>query len=101
MPSPAYVEKHSFQLTAKAGSVMLFDAMMFHRAGYNSSEGIRRGVNHMFTTGILKQQINIPSSLKGKFADDPYLRMLFDYDATPPATVTEWRQTRIKKMKRV
>jgi ectoine hydroxylase-related dioxygenase (phytanoyl-CoA dioxygenase family) len=59
MPSDTYIQNHSFQVTAKAGSVIVFDSMIFHKAGFNSSVQIRRGVNHMFTTPILKQQIII------------------------------------------
>ena len=97
MPSEQYIQKHSAQVTAKAGALVLFDSMVFHRAGYNASHHIRRGLNHMFTTAILKQQINIPSMLNGKYSDEPFLRMLMGYDACPPGSVAEWRRSRINK----
>ena len=99
MPSDPYIEKHSFQVTAKKGSAILFDSMMFHRAGYNTSDQIRRGVNHMFTVPILKQQINIPESLNGKFSDDPFLKRLLGYEDVIPKTAREWRNKRLKKQK--
>lgn len=99
MPSDTFIQNHAFQVTAKAGSVLLFDSMLFHRAGYNSSERIRRGVNHMFTSAILKQQINIPEALEGRFGDDPSLRTLLGYDVVPAKSVREWRAGRLKRTK--
>lgn len=97
MPSERYLRKHARQITAESGSVILFDSMIFHKAGYNSSVQVRRGVNHMFTAPILKQQINIPESLQGKFKEDPFLRMLLGYETTTPKNVYDWRNERLKK----
>lgn len=97
MPSAEYVKKYATQITAPKGSVILFDSMVFHRAGYNSSDQIRRGINHMFTAPIIQQQISIPESLNGKFKDDPFLKRLLGYDIVLPKNVFEWRDKRIKK----
>jgi ectoine hydroxylase-related dioxygenase (phytanoyl-CoA dioxygenase family) len=97
MPSQQYIDKFATQITAKAGSVILFDSMVFHKAGYNTSDQIRRGLNHMYTSAILKQQINIPASLNGKYSDDSFLKMLLGYEACPPTSVFEWRNQRINK----
>ncbi len=97
MPSEQYVAKYATQTVAPKGSVILFDSMVFHRAGYNSSNQIRRGINHMYTAAILKQQIDIPESLHGKFSDDPFLKMLLGYDTKIPDNVVEWRKSRLKK----
>src|SRR6185437_4179095 len=95
MPSEEYVQKHAFQTVAPKGSVIIFDSMIFHKAGYNSSNQVRRGINHMYTSAILKQQINIPASLKGKFSDDPFLKMLLGYEAKIADSVYEWRKSRL------
>jgi ectoine hydroxylase-related dioxygenase (phytanoyl-CoA dioxygenase family) len=97
MPSIEYITKFGKQVIAPQGSAILFDAMIYHKAGYNSSDQIRRGINHMFTSAILKQQINIPSSLSGKFSEDPFLKMLLGYETTIPANVVEWRKSRLNK----
>lgn len=97
MPSVEYIAKHTVQTVAKPGSVILFDSMVFHKAGYNSSDIIRRGINHMFTAPILKQQINVPAMLKGKYSDDPFLKMVMGYDVVPADSVYEWRKARIDK----
>ena len=99
IPSEQYIEKHGLQVHAPAGSVILMDSMVFHRAGYNSSNIIRRAINHVYVTGILKQQINIPAMLKGKYADDPFLKMLLGYEAAEADNVNDYRLRRAEKMK--
>jgi ectoine hydroxylase-related dioxygenase (phytanoyl-CoA dioxygenase family) len=96
-PSVRYMEKHAVQVTARAGSVLMFDSMMFHKAGYNSSNIIRRGVNHLYARSIVRQQIDLPEMLKGKYSDDPFLNMLLGYDARSSASVEDFRNRRLKK----
>ncbi len=100
MPSQEYVDKHQMQVSATQGSVIIFDSMVFHKAGYNSSNQVRRGINHVYTTGILKQQINFPAMLKGKFSDDPFLRIFLGYESEVPASVMDWREIKMKKIKK-
>ena len=99
MPSASFIEKNAVQVNAKAGSVLVFDAMMFHKAGYNSSKQIRRGINHVYVSGILKQQINLPEFLKGKFKDDKFLSVFLGYESETPKSVSGWRQKKIEKQK--
>jgi ectoine hydroxylase-related dioxygenase (phytanoyl-CoA dioxygenase family) len=98
MPSEEYVKKHAVQVSAPAGSVVIMDSMIHHRAGHNISNRIRRGINHMYVTGILKQQVDIPRALDGKYSDDPFLRMLLGYESDVPAGVNDWRKRREQKM---
>jgi len=98
-PSETFLDKNSVNLVAKAGSVIMFDSMLYHRAGYNSSDHIRRGINHVFVAGILKQQINIPKMLDGHFKEDPFLHMLLGYDSEVSENVAEFRKRRHKKTK--
>jgi ectoine hydroxylase-related dioxygenase (phytanoyl-CoA dioxygenase family) len=92
------MEKHAVQVTAKAGSVLLFDSMLFHKAGYNfSKDRIRRGVNHLYARAIVRQQINLPEMLQGRYADDPFLHMLLGYDAQSSLNVEDFRNRRLKK----
>ena len=100
IPSDEYIEKHSVQLTATAGSVVLFDSMVLHKAGYNSSTIIRRGVNNMYVKPILRQQIDLPRMLDGKYSDDPFLNMLFGYDAQTASDVITFRTRRLNKKKK-
>lgn len=102
LPSKDVVEALEVQPEIPAGSAIVFDSMIFHRAGHNSSNRIRRGVNQVFATGILRQQIDIPGwlprqnpALHEEAAGDPQLRMLLGYDARTASTVQGYRQRRI------
>ncbi len=99
IPSEEYINKHKVMLHCPAGSVVIFDSMLLHKAGYNSSENIRRGVNHIFSVPIMKQQYDFPAMLKGKFSEDPFLNRLLGYDSQVPSSIVEWRQLRYQKIK--
>ena len=99
MPSEPYISKHAVQINAKAGSVLIFDSMVFHKAGYNTSGKIRRGINHVYVAGILKQQINLPELLKGKYKEDNFLSMFLGYESETPKSVSEWRKNKSEKQK--
>jgi ectoine hydroxylase-related dioxygenase (phytanoyl-CoA dioxygenase family) len=99
LPSLNYIEKYEKQINASPGSVLIFDSMLFHRAGYNRSGIIRRGINNMYSVPILKQQIDIPKALKGKFSDDPFLFKLLGYTSSVPENVDDFRKKRMIKQK--
>ena len=97
LPSNQYIEKNSMLVEAKAGSVIMFDSMLFHRAGYNSSKKTRRGINHMFTVPIMKQFYDFPNALKGRFSEQPNLSQLLGYTSQVPKDDVEWRNSRLLK----
>ena len=99
LPGLSYVEKHGLQMKAPAGSVIIFNSMLYHRAGYNRSENTRRGINHVYTVPILKQQIDLPSALEGKHADDPFLHKLLGYGSQVKGSVSDFRQSRQERNK--
>jgi ectoine hydroxylase-related dioxygenase (phytanoyl-CoA dioxygenase family) len=94
-PSPTFVHRHEQVVEAPAGSIILFDSMMFHRAGHNSSAIIRRAVNHVIGVPILAQQISIPDMLAGAYADDPFLARYLGYRWKPQPSVSQWRLQRL------
>jgi ectoine hydroxylase-related dioxygenase (phytanoyl-CoA dioxygenase family) len=96
-PSPEFAERHSVVAEAPAGSVLIFDSMMFHRTGINSSGRVRRAVNNIFTLPMIQQQISIPRALGGRFSDDPRLRRLLGYEAPPSSSALEWRLERLER----
>lgn len=96
-PSPEFVERHEVLVEAPAGAALVFDAMVFHRAGVNTSGEVRRAVNHIFTVPLIQQQISLPTALNGRFADDPRLRQLLGYEAPPEANALAWRRTRLRR----
>jgi ectoine hydroxylase-related dioxygenase (phytanoyl-CoA dioxygenase family) len=100
MPSIEYVNKHAIQVKTKAGSVVLFNSMIFHKAGFNHSDQIRRGINHVYSKAIIRQQIDLPRMLGGRYKEDPLLNRLLGYDAQTAQTVEAFRQRRLEKSKR-
>jgi ectoine hydroxylase-related dioxygenase (phytanoyl-CoA dioxygenase family) len=94
-PSAEYVGRHEHPVNAPAGAMILFDSMLFHRAGTNSSDHLRRGINHVYVLPFLKQQISLPRALGDRFSQDPFLRKFLGYASEPASNVLEWRKNRI------
>ena len=94
-PPDERVEALSFAPDAPAGSVFLFDSMVFHRAGVNRSDRIRRGVNHVFGVPILGQQVDIPAMLDRAPPDDPWLAAYLGYRWNAVKDVASWRLRKI------
>lgn len=86
---------------ADPGSFILFDAMVFHRAGANRSDRPRRAVNQVFSVPIIAQQISLPDALGGRYADDSALAPLLGYGATPAPSVLAWRERRLARMSKI
>jgi ectoine hydroxylase-related dioxygenase (phytanoyl-CoA dioxygenase family) len=95
-PSDEVVRRLETPITAAAGSFIILDAMTFHRGGRNVTNQPRHGVNHVFVHPYMRQQIDLPALLNGRFSDDPKIAKLLGYGLETPASVTEWRQRRAK-----
>jgi ectoine hydroxylase-related dioxygenase (phytanoyl-CoA dioxygenase family) len=96
-PSPEVAASAEVSVNADAGSFVVFDAMLFHRAGDNRSGRVRRAVNNVFSVPIIAQQISLPSALNGRYSDDRELARLLGYDSTPAASVVDWRTRRLRR----
>lgn len=96
-PSHEFLEKNQLAVTARAGSVLIFDSMLYHRAGYNRSAFKRRALNHVYTLPFLKQQISIPEALQGRFMEDGFLRKFLGYESEAGKNVTQWRTAKIER----
>lgn len=81
----------------EGGSVILFDSMIFHKAGTNNTETTRCGINNMYTLPFLKQQINYPFCLKEK-TSDPQLNRLLGFDSKEHLGVDEFRKFRLERL---
>ena len=94
-PSDEFVRRHQEVMSAPAGTFIVMDAMMFHRAGKNSSPNIRIGINHLIGLPFLGQQIDLPRMLDGAYADDPFLARYLGYKWNPAPSLNEWRRSRM------
>jgi hypothetical protein len=93
-PSRRLVNQWERVVEAAAGSVIMMDAMLFHRAGSNVSAAARRGINHVIGKPLLAQQIDIPRLVGPRFANDPFLSRYLGYYWNPAADVSHWRAKR-------
>lgn len=97
MPSANYVEKYSVTPEMKAGQIAVFNSFVFHRAGLNQSNAHRVGINNIFTTPIIKQQISLPEFLDGKYSDRDDARKLLAYDFPHITSDKQFKELRLNK----
>lgn len=97
-PSKEFVQKHERVVNAAAGSVLVFDSMLFHRGGFNRSDHPRRGLNHMYALPFIKQQISFPRMLNGKYREDQFLSKFLGYESEPEESVVQWRAKRLDRL---
>lgn len=93
-PSDGYVQKHERVMEAPAGTFLVLDGMLFHRAGRNVSGRPRRAVNHLIGRPFLGQQFDFAGMLGDRYADDPLLSRYLGYRWRPQPDVASWRAQR-------
>jgi len=98
-PDDEVVGANERQVAAVAGSYIVMDSMLYHRAAANRSSRPRRAINHIYALPFLKQQIVLPSAIGGDFAGDPFLARLLGYESDPPRNVAEWRTRRARRLR--
>jgi ectoine hydroxylase-related dioxygenase (phytanoyl-CoA dioxygenase family) len=85
-PSQEYCSKNKISISAKAGSILIFDSTLFHCAGRNMTDGNWYGVNHQFTRSFMKQQLDYVRVLGHKICleqTDRVQQMLGYYTRVP------------------
>ncbi len=97
-PSDDVIRKLETSVVAPAGFFIVLDAMTYHAAGENRSSDTRSGVNHVFVLPFMRQQIDLPRMLNGRYSDDPRYARLLGYEYRTPASVTDWRRSRAEKL---
>lgn len=90
-PSERYIKENGIQLEVPAGSIILWDSLLLHQAGFNETTEPRFGINHMYTRPFLKQQIDFPEYLKDKIEKESQLGQLLGFWSIPPKSVEEFR----------
>ncbi len=96
-PCGRTIDKLEHVTTAPAGSYIVLDAMLYHRSGANRTSSPRSGVNHVFTLPFMRQQIDLPRMLAGRYSENAAIRRLLGYDVETPTSVVDWRNRRPRK----
>jgi ectoine hydroxylase-related dioxygenase (phytanoyl-CoA dioxygenase family) len=63
-PSADFVAQQARTITAKAGSFIVLDCMMYHSGTRNRTQQARRAINHVYSIPFLKQQISLPKAMQ-------------------------------------
>lgn len=93
-PSAAFAARWAAPAYAPAGSIVVFDAMCFHRGGVNRGHAVRRAVNTLYGVPLLAQQVVFTP----KPGLEPALarRLGIEYQASP--SVDAWRERRAARL---
>lgn len=91
LPSDAFIEANKVQLVTPAGSILLWDGLLLHKAGYNTTQQTRYGINHMYTRPFIKQQMDYPAYLADRYPKESRLGQLLGLWSVPPKSVREFR----------
>jgi ectoine hydroxylase-related dioxygenase (phytanoyl-CoA dioxygenase family) len=80
--------------TARAGSILLFDSLLWHSAGINKTANARRALTLAFTRPFQKQQLDYPRLLGYDEMDsfDENLKQVLGYNSRVPTSLNEWYQ---------
>lgn len=98
LPSAEYLARHAVAAEAEEGSLLVFDAMTYHRAGENRATYIRRALNHVFTIPLIKQQISLPAALGPSPPVEGELRSILGYGSEPAESPLAWRRRRLTRV---
>lgn len=95
-PSDRYVLQNQLCIHAQPGDWILFDSMLFHRTGSNTSNAKRRAINHIIVPPIMAQQYDFIGMLGEKLKTNEE-QVFFGRGRQVAPTAIEWRRSRINR----
>lgn len=98
LPSEEFISRNKQVAILQAGSIVMFDSMVYHRAGLNSSGKIRRGINQMYTVPMIKQFYNFPLTLQENTKISDSEKQVLGFNSMTPADDVEWREKRARRL---
>lgn len=80
--------------TGKAGTLVLFDSLIWHAAGINHTDLQRRALTLTFTRPFMKPQFDYPRCLGYEYCEQlsAPLKQVIGYKARVPSNLDEWYQ---------
>ena len=100
LPSESDFHAVAEQAVAKAGSVLVFNSNLWHRAGKNITNKPRRSITPMYCKPFMKQQYDYSRALGyDNLANaSDWLKQVVGYNARIPAQLSEWYQPKENRM---
>ncbi|GEA07028.1 hypothetical protein KUL42_17890 [Alteromonas sp. KUL42] len=95
LPSDKFIEKHKIAINAQAGDVLVFDSMIYHRAGLNRSKNTRKGLNSQLCKPFIRPQYQHDIVVPSEFILDEYDRQLLGQTFPIAMDESEFRERRI------
>ena len=90
-PSDETFDGFATQITAPAGSIVLWDSRIWHRAGVNKTGKPRRIITPIFTLPFYKQGLDYCRAIGQDVSRmSPRLQQVLGYKARIPASLSEW-----------
>jgi len=97
-PSDWFLENHAIPVVMEPGDAAIFDAMMFHKAGANTSGRLRRAINHIYTIPLMRAQFDFTKVENfgevGSYSDEQ--RYILGSQVNQPLDPFNWRAARLK-----
>jgi hypothetical protein len=94
--------RRAVRASGDAGSIVMFDSLLWHAAGVNRSKQPRRALTLAFTRPFMKQQLDYPRALgyERTASLSATLQQVLGYNARVPASLDEWYQPPDRRMYR-
>lgn len=97
-PSEWFAESFAETAELRPGDALVFNSMLFHRAGVNKSDAPRRAINHVFSTPLIAQQADFYAvcASRGMLDDlNDHQRAVLGSIVQRPSNPDEWRRERL------
>ncbi len=93
-PEEEYFYEHASRAVGKAGDIILFDSLVWHAAGLNMTDKVRRALTLTFSRPFMKQQLDYPRLLGFYNGNDfpEEVRQVLGYNSRVPTNLDEWYQ---------
>lgn len=94
-PTKKFLDSFSRQVTARAGTFLVLDGMLFHKAGSNVTQKERRAINYVIGLPFMGQVVDLPTSMKNRginLPTDPKMTRYLGMQWNTSASASEWRK---------
>jgi len=91
-PKDNFFWKNADRIIGKAGDAVIFDSLVWHSGGNNTSKNIRRGITKVYTRSFMKQQINMTKSINPEILNkiSERSKRLLGFDTRVPNSIKEF-----------